>query len=611
MRVEVLVATMNRETPDFIEAMNLQTDAVIINQCGKVDYVAIEKDEQHIKFISFDEKGLSKSRNRALEAAQGDICLIADDDVNYIDNYEDKILETYKEYPDADIIAFQVTRIGKIRTKRFRSEPHVENWFSCMKIGSVEITFKRKSILDRGIKFDTLFGAGAKYFNGEENIFLYDCLRQKMKIVYVPILIGSVFCEVSTWFNGYNEEFFRCMGAGYYGLSKKWSYALIGQHLIRRYKLYKENARFLQILKWMIKGRSECKKTIRERTREESFFVIGDFVSEVGPGIVNKNLMNILPKQTMYSVAKSKLTRILELSIKMRKCEVIIFSGLSYINIIGIKLAKKMGKCTIYIMHGYVKQENEINHEEASKLVQQEAYILEHIDKVFCVSERFKNHMQKKVPEYSYKIDYINNGIVWNQNISKEVACKQIKDEYTLVSVGGGVRQKNNLKVCKAIQQLNETTQLSIKFIVIGKPHIDKQAICQYPFVDYKDHMPHRDVLEMLKRCDLYIQNSYFESYGIAIVEALLSGANVLISQHVGMLSILENYEETDLIQDVDDIDEIATKIQFNLLNQNHDRLLNAINREKTSWEYSGMQLRKKIKEFRNKGFDKYEHMCK
>ena len=55
------------------------------------------KNNHKIKFISCDEKGLSKSRNKAINNATGDICIIADDDVTYSDDYIEKIRQAYLE----------------------------------------------------------------------------------------------------------------------------------------------------------------------------------------------------------------------------------------------------------------------------------------------------------------------------------------------------------------------------------------------------------------------------------------------------------------------------------------------------------------------------------
>ncbi|CEP47881.1 Glycosyl transferase family 2 [[Clostridium] sordellii] len=88
--LEVLVSTMNQKDYSLIKKMNIQTDALFINQCDLNQYEELKKYEKNIRIISNTERGLSKSRNQALLNAKGDICLIADDDIKYVDGYEKK-----------------------------------------------------------------------------------------------------------------------------------------------------------------------------------------------------------------------------------------------------------------------------------------------------------------------------------------------------------------------------------------------------------------------------------------------------------------------------------------------------------------------------------------
>lgn len=261
-KVEVLISTMNLEKEDFVESMNLKTDAVIINQTKKkpVDKV-IQKNGTRIRIVSSSEKGLSKSRNRALEHATGDIGIITDDDVIFEDNYEEKIKETYKKYPDADIIAFQVERIGNAeRKKSFREHENWENYLTSMKISSVEITFRIEKIKEQGLMFNPNIGAGTDFSNGEENIFLYDALRKGLKILYVPINIAKVDMSESSWFEGYTKKYFESVGAKFYNMSSTYYWLLIIQFAVRKVNIYKENVSFFEAIQSMKMGVNKYRK---------------------------------------------------------------------------------------------------------------------------------------------------------------------------------------------------------------------------------------------------------------------------------------------------------------------------------------------------------------
>jgi hypothetical protein len=76
MDIEVLVSTMHRSDTDLIKKMNLQTDAIIINQTDKVDYEEISHNNKKVRFFSFNERGVGLSRNSALMRSVGDICVL-------------------------------------------------------------------------------------------------------------------------------------------------------------------------------------------------------------------------------------------------------------------------------------------------------------------------------------------------------------------------------------------------------------------------------------------------------------------------------------------------------------------------------------------------------
>ena len=50
-----------------------------------------------------------------------------------------------------------------------------------MSVCSCQITFKRKSIVDNNIFLNEMFGIGSKFISGEENIFLKEALKKKLK----------------------------------------------------------------------------------------------------------------------------------------------------------------------------------------------------------------------------------------------------------------------------------------------------------------------------------------------------------------------------------------------------------------------------------------------
>ena len=267
MEIEILLSTMNLKNEEgvkkLVNKMNIKTGVVVINQINKnikkFDYI-----DNNIRSYSFYEKGSSISRNRALENANGDILILADDDVKYEDDYEKTIKKAYEKYKDADIIAFYVESLNKKR-KIKKQRNHKVNFLTSLKIQSSQITLKKESIENANIKFDEDFGSGCSFKVGEESIFLYEALRKKLKIYFVNRKIGVVTQKQSKWFSGYNKDFFINQGTIFYRLSKKYYKLLILQYALRKRKLYKENLKMLETIKIMFKGAKKYKDYVQEK----------------------------------------------------------------------------------------------------------------------------------------------------------------------------------------------------------------------------------------------------------------------------------------------------------------------------------------------------------
>lgn len=303
-------------------------------------------------------------------------------------------------------------------------------------------------------------------------------------------------------------------------------------------------------------------------------FFVGDFSSETGPSIANNAIREGLKdtKGIIYSDAKNKLSRMIELIIKILISDIIIFCSSSQLNVYGIRIAKILNKKTFYIMHGYESYEykmnnNKQNDKKLESIKKYEQFIFKHVDKIFCVSKSFMEFMKKNEPTFEKKFDYNYNGVNLDAFDSIEYE-KKSKKLNQIVSIGGGMRRKNNLIVCKAISKINRETNYNLKYIVIGQPYMDKDEICKYDFVTYYDFLPHQKVLEILRESRVYIQNSYLETFGIGVLEALFSGCSLIISQYVGAKDILTKIDDNSIIYNPNDVEEIANKLKNILENE-------------------------------------------
>ena len=265
MRLQVLLSAMFLEDESYIDTLNITTDAVVINQCDNESCKCVKRPcgngrEQTVTYVETKERGLSRSRNMAIAKADADICILCDNDVEYLPDYENRIMDGFARHPDADLIVFYIERKEKPKpnypkTKRM-------GYLSVLKIFSPEVAFRRESVKE--IAFDERFGAGSgRYLMGEENIYLYDCLKRGLKIYYEPVKIAKLREESSTWFKGYDDAFFISRGAGYCAMSRFGSYILILQFALRKGYLYRENMSMFHAMSCMFKGRREYLKDKR------------------------------------------------------------------------------------------------------------------------------------------------------------------------------------------------------------------------------------------------------------------------------------------------------------------------------------------------------------
>ena len=246
MKLEVMLSVMNLDK-DNLDKMNITSKCTVINQCERETF---EK-YKNFNIYSYEELGLSNSRNRGLEHITEDIIILCDDDVIYSKDYEKNITQEFKDNPKADVILFNIDSPNrKIKLNKRNKRLHI---FNILRYTSCRIAFRKDAVLKYQIKFNTLFGAGAKYSNGEDSLFLVECLRKKIKIYSSKQNIGMVNQISSTWFKGYNEKFFFDKGALFTAISKKFKIFLLLQYLIR-HRDNLDNIKFFKAFKIMLNG---------------------------------------------------------------------------------------------------------------------------------------------------------------------------------------------------------------------------------------------------------------------------------------------------------------------------------------------------------------------
>lgn len=193
MKINVLISTLNKGiegVPQILLEHRPDVCYTIIHQitenCFTVPPVLIQRDD--VRIVSTQTKGLSKSRNLALAHAEGDIGLLADDDVRYTSESFDIVRKAYQDHPELDIACFKIrTNDHEPEYKPYHVQPLTIEGDPPHFISSIETSFRISSLKKSAIQFDERFGLGSgRFIAGEEMIFVYDCLQQALRIQYFP-----------------------------------------------------------------------------------------------------------------------------------------------------------------------------------------------------------------------------------------------------------------------------------------------------------------------------------------------------------------------------------------------------------------------------------------
>lgn len=238
--LQVLVAAMNQTGDSLPDKMNIQTDAIVGNQCATNSIEEFLYKNHRIKYLNFSERGVGLNRNNALMRADGDILIFADEDETFNDGYADVVEKAYCDIPDADAIIFNITTVGATVGRREIKKVHRIHWWNALNYGAARLTVRNDSVKRENIVFHRQFGGGTSYSSGEDTLFITDLIKRGQKVFAYPANIASVDQTSSTWFRGYTEKYFYDKGALFAALSKKIGW------LLCRLILYKNKDQFFR-----------------------------------------------------------------------------------------------------------------------------------------------------------------------------------------------------------------------------------------------------------------------------------------------------------------------------------------------------------------------------
>ncbi|OPZ32477.1 MAG: hypothetical protein BWY97_01467 [Tenericutes bacterium ADurb.BinA124] len=215
MKIVVVVTTMHQNDLSLYSKMNLQTDAIIANQCDS-DLIEISHfNQKRVYMVSTSGRGLSRNRNIALAhlPQKVDVVVFSDDDLIFNENYEQAIIDEFEKHPFAEAIKFNIHDLSdrKISMKRITTfEKATRKNMSSS--GVCALAIKYDALVRYNLHFNEFFGAGTNNYCGEDTIFIQEMINKKVKLYRSPIDVAGIFQKESSWFNGYDHRYFSVCG---------------------------------------------------------------------------------------------------------------------------------------------------------------------------------------------------------------------------------------------------------------------------------------------------------------------------------------------------------------------------------------------------------------
>ena len=146
------------------------------------------------------------------------------------------VLDAFAAHPEADFLLFNV-RVGASRATYHTERYHRVHVWNAGRYPTYSFAVRREKLHAAHITFSLLFGGGAKYSNGEDSLFLKDCLKYGLVVYAIPVEIGLEIERESTWFVGYTDKFFIDRGVLYHFLYGGLAYPMAVRFILAHGKV--------------------------------------------------------------------------------------------------------------------------------------------------------------------------------------------------------------------------------------------------------------------------------------------------------------------------------------------------------------------------------------
>ncbi len=178
-QVQVLIATMNQTDHNLLEKMNIQSPAIVGNQCSCNEIEEFDYNGNLIKWLSFAERGVGLNRNNSLMRATEDFLIFADDDMVFDDGYATTVIQLFDANPRADILIFNLPEEGEQKGK----ENKLRKFIILKKSDMVRDVWRVEEVVSNKKVYFLIYilGAGQSFHMGKIRYFCHSVSEKNVK----------------------------------------------------------------------------------------------------------------------------------------------------------------------------------------------------------------------------------------------------------------------------------------------------------------------------------------------------------------------------------------------------------------------------------------------
>lgn len=205
-------------------------------------------------------------------------------------------------------------------------------------------------------------------------------------------------------------------------------------------------------------------------------------------------------------------------------------------------------------------------HDSTDSLHKLHNEVFKRYDRIYCVSQGAMQTITSFYPQFSEKINYIENFVDYKKirEDAKAFEPEYDKDKLILCSCGRMTKVKGFDLAVKSAKILKDNG-IDFKWYFISDG-VERKGIEKLVLEnDLNDKITITGLLDnpypYIKNCDIYVQPSYEESFGLAIIEAMILNVPVVSTATVGGYVVVSDMEN-GVVSEINE-ESIAEKIML------------------------------------------------